>query len=82
MPVVLRYRGYRFFFFSQQGSEPIQVHVRKGSQRAKYWVEPEVAVVYSIDMNISEVNEIRRVIERHRRRIVEAWHEHFRHLGN
>ncbi len=32
MPVVFRYKGYRFFFFSNEGDplEPMHVHVRRG----------------------------------------------------
>jgi hypothetical protein len=29
MPAVLRIKGYRFFFFSNEGNEPIHIHVEK-----------------------------------------------------
>jgi len=30
MPTVLRIRGYRFFFFSDESREPAHVHVESG----------------------------------------------------
>ena len=40
MPVVFRYKGYRFFFFSNEGDplEPMHIHVRRGEATAKLWV--------------------------------------------
>ena len=37
MPVVFRYKGYRFFFYSNEGNprEPLHIHVRKGEAVAK-----------------------------------------------
>ena len=30
MPTVLYIRGWRFFFYSDEGNEPIHIHVQKG----------------------------------------------------
>jgi hypothetical protein len=30
MPTVLRIDGYRFFFFSNEGNEPVHIHVESG----------------------------------------------------
>ena len=38
MPTVLRWRGYKFLFFSLEEGEPPHVHVRKGSGQAKFWL--------------------------------------------
>lgn len=50
MPVVFRYKGYSFFFFSNEGDprESLHVHVRRGGSLAKFWLEPqpEVAEAY------------------------------------
>jgi hypothetical protein len=42
MPVIFREDGFRFFFYSNEGSplEPIHVHVRKGEGDAKFWLSP------------------------------------------
>ncbi len=40
MPTVLLLRGFRFFFFSGEGSEPSHIHVEHGDQVAKFWLNP------------------------------------------
>ena len=40
MPTLLRLRGYRFFFFTREGSEPPHVHVEKAEDYAKFWLRP------------------------------------------
>ena len=44
MPVVFRYNGVRFFFFSNEGNprEPLHVHAEHGDADAKFWLRPEV----------------------------------------
>jgi hypothetical protein len=36
MPTVLRVSGYRFFFYSLEGSEPSHIHVEHGDNVAKF----------------------------------------------
>ena len=38
MPTLLRWKGYRFFFFSADGWEPPHVHVEKDGEQAKLWL--------------------------------------------
>src|SRR5262249_55675133 len=40
MPTVLIIQGFRFFFFSNEGSEPPHIHVEKGDGYAKFWLNP------------------------------------------
>src|SRR5882757_10333220 len=40
MPTVLRVSGFRFFFYSLEGSEPPHIHVEHGDNVAKFWLEP------------------------------------------
>lgn len=49
MPVVFRERGFRFFFYSNEGSprEPVHIHVEKDDVEAKFWLNPEVRVPYN-----------------------------------
>lgn len=49
MPVVFRDRGFRFFFFSFEGSprEPVHIHVKQGLAEAKFWVGDEVELEYN-----------------------------------
>ena len=38
MPTLLRWKGYRFFFYSADGWEPPHVHVAKDGKEAKVWL--------------------------------------------
>jgi len=42
-------RGFRFFFYSNEGSprEPLHIHVEKDNLEAKFWLIPEVRVAYN-----------------------------------
>ena len=40
MPLVLRVKGYRFFFFSSEGQEPPHIHVEQAERYAKFWLRP------------------------------------------
>jgi hypothetical protein len=46
MPVVFRYKGYSFFFYSNEGEplEPLHIHVRRGSAAAKFWLDEDISV--------------------------------------
>ncbi|MEK9565084.1 MAG: DUF4160 domain-containing protein [Deltaproteobacteria bacterium] len=41
MPTVLLVRGWRFFFYSNEGQEPPHIHVKRGSAQAKFWLNIE-----------------------------------------
>jgi hypothetical protein len=40
MPTVLRVRGHRFFFFSNEGHEPRHIHLETADKYAKFWLDP------------------------------------------
>lgn len=79
MPTVRKERGFRFFFYSNEGNpaEPAHVHVIKGGAEAKLWLEPEVAIAETNGFNPSELRSILKIATDHRKRFTEAWHEHF-----
>ncbi len=78
MPVVLRWKGYRFFFFSNEGEprEPIHIHVRGNGARAKFWIKP-VALAENIGFSAQELNELIRAIEENGSQMVRVWDEYF-----
>ena len=77
MPTVFRALGYRFFFFSNEGSEPVHIHVESGGAHAKFWLKP-VRLARSIGYRPHELSEIRSIIEQNATKIEEQWNEHFR----
>ncbi|MDP2829773.1 MAG: DUF4160 domain-containing protein [Sulfuricellaceae bacterium] len=78
MPVVFRWKGCKFFFFSNEGDprEPLHIHVRCHGARAKFWLDP-VAVAENIGFAAHELNDLARVVSGNQDQIQRAWHEHF-----
>lgn len=77
MPVIFRFEGYRFFFFSNEGNEPIHVHVRKAERVAKFWIDPVISLADSYDMTSSELRKLAKIVAQNEDKIRSAWHEHF-----
>ena len=74
MPVILRVRGYRFWFYAADLDEPPHVHVGKEGKEAKYWVDP-IALARPGRFREHELNEIERILATYRDDILEAWRE-------
>ena len=79
MPKIFVWNGYKFFFFSNEGSplEPCHVHVRKGGRLAKFRVEPTVGLASSWGMSSVELNRLEKVVEENSKLIRRRWDEHF-----
>jgi Domain of unknown function (DUF4160) len=76
MPTVLRVTGFRFFFYSLEGSKPPHIHVEHGDKVAKFWLEP-VSLAESHGFRTHEVNRLRALVIEHRLSFLEAWNAHF-----
>jgi hypothetical protein len=77
MPTILRILGFRFFFYSLEGSEPPHVHVEHGNNVAKFWLEP-VRLAEAHGFRSHELNRLRALVIEHRATFLEAWDVHFR----
>jgi hypothetical protein len=79
MPVIFRYKGYRFFFYSNEGNprEPIHVHVRGNDGEAKFWLSPEVHLAESNGFDARTLRELTRVVEQKTAVIERTWNEYF-----
>lgn len=80
MPVVFRYKGFRFFFYSNEGSprEPIHVHVIGQGGEAKFWASPSVSLATSDGLNAKTLRELEQVVEENLDLIKETWNGYFR----
>jgi hypothetical protein len=80
MPVIFRYRGFKFFFYSNEGMprEPVHIHVEKDEIEAKFWLLPEVRVAYNDGYGARTLRELLAIVESNKDRIERAWHEFFR----
>ncbi|MBF1803155.1 DUF4160 domain-containing protein [Alloalcanivorax profundimaris] len=79
MPTVFRYKGIRFFFYSNEGNprERVHIHAESGEGEAKVWLYPEVSIAKSAGYNRKQLSELVEVVNSHFEEIERAWHEHF-----
>lgn len=79
MPVVFRYKSFRFFFYSNEGDprEPVHVHVRSGGDEAKFWLKPQVRVATSYGFDAATLRELAEVAQANSEMIEKAWHDYF-----
>ncbi|OOF36903.1 DUF4160 domain-containing protein [Rodentibacter heidelbergensis] len=79
MPVILRFKGYVFFFYSNEGNplEPAHIHVRNADSEAKFWLEPEIALGRNDGFNSKELREIFIIVEKNKTQFTEAWYDYF-----
>lgn len=76
MPTVLRWRGYRFYFFSNEGQEPPHIHVDHGGRTAKFWLR-EARLARNIGYSDRQLAELSDKVRVERLRFLEAWRVHF-----
>jgi hypothetical protein len=78
MPVVFRWRGCKFFFFSNEGDprEPPHIHIRCSGSRAKFWLNP-VALAENIGFAAHDLSDLARVVDDQQDLIERTWYEHF-----
>lgn len=79
MPVVFRYRGFRFFFYSNEGSprEPVHVHAVGEEGEAKFWLRPAAHVAWSDGLSATTLRELTAEVQRQSALIERKWHEYF-----
>jgi len=81
MPTVLRERGYRFFFFMADRYEPPHIHVQKGENEAKLWLDP-LDFAYVEGFRRYECTEILRITQEHLSELLRAWYGRFGGLSD
>jgi len=74
MPEVFREFGFVFFFYTNEGEEPLHIHVRKAGGFAKYWVEP-VELDFSQGMKVNDLRIAEQLIIENIERIKQKWYE-------
>lgn len=76
MPTILMIRGWRFFFYANEGNEPIHIHCQKGEAEAKYWLDLdgfEAVEAHVYNMSPADKRTVRRIIFQHFDYIVAEW---------
>lgn len=72
MPIILRVKGYRFWFYEADLNEPPHVHIGREGKEAKYWLEP-IRLAKSRRFREEELNEIERILAEYKNYVLEAW---------
>ena len=72
MPVVLRVKGYKFWFYEADLDEPPHVHVGKKNREAKFWLKP-VALARAGRLKPVDLQEIKRIIDDNHAFLLRAW---------
>lgn len=76
MPTILKKKGYRIFFYSNELQEPPHVHVEYQSNVAKFWLQP-VRLARNMGMNINQLRTAKEIVEENQNFILEKWYEYF-----
>jgi len=80
MPTILFIYGWRLFFYSNEGTEPIHVHAQKGEMECKFWIlvdEVEIKQEYGFNLTVAGKREIKKIIYQHFDLIVDSWDKYF-----
>lgn len=77
MPTILRDGPYRLYFYSHEPNEPPHIHIDRAEFTMKVWIDP-VTFASNRGFRAREINAILALVEQHRTRLLEAWHEYFR----
>ena len=74
MPVVLRVKGYRFWFYEADLDEPAHVPVGKEGRETKYWLDP-VRMARAGRFSPGDLREIERIIHGNLGFLLHVWQE-------
>ena len=76
VPTILRAGPYRFFFYSNEGTEAPQVHVEREARVAKIWLRP-VRVCRSGGLPPHELRRIETIVWVNREDLLREWKAFF-----
>jgi hypothetical protein len=77
MPTILLVFGWRFFFYANEGSEPLHIHCQKGDMECKYWLNQEcfdLEEAYSYNMSSKDRRQVKKIIFEYFEVIEQEWH--------
>lgn len=75
-PTILRVKGYRFYFLSNEESR-MHVHVACAEGEAKFWIEPIISLATYYRIKPKQLNEIQRILEKNKNEISKEWQNYF-----
>lgn len=83
MPTLFEIYGYKIYFWSNEGNEPVHVHISKGKQTAdatKIWLPPEsnpVLVHNNSKIPQKDLKRLLKSVALNREIIIARWYDYF-----
>lgn len=79
MPVILRYQGFKFFFYSNEGNplEPAHIHVRSPDGEAKFWLVPDVQLARNDGFDARTLKNLAAIVAANKDLLEGAWNDYF-----
>ena len=84
MPTVIFLFGWRYFFYSDEGSEPLHIHCEKGEKEAKFWLDVKtraITLAFAHNMSAKDMRDVKRVIGQYFDELLKAWKNHQKKRG-
>jgi len=78
MPTVRKFGAVRFFFYSDEGSEPPHIHAQKGELFARFWLSP-VSLARPGRWKVHELRRLLALVRRHQHEFLRAWRDFHGH---
>jgi len=75
MPTVLKIKGFRFHFYSDEGTEVAHIHVRSAEGECKFWLSP-VSLARNRGIPSHQLREIERLVYENQQFLLEKYDEH------
>ena len=78
MPTILFILGWRFFFYTNEGDEPIHVHFQKGEREGKLWLDIDnfdLKEAHAFNLSPSDRRAVRKIVFDNFEYIVTQWLE-------
>jgi hypothetical protein len=76
VPTVITTGPYRLFFYSNEGAEPVHVHVERDGVTAKFWILP-VRLASSGRFGRRELRLIESIVLSEEENVATSWRRHF-----
>ncbi len=76
MPEVFREEGFVFFFYANEGNEPMHIHVRKAGGFANFWVMP-FELDFSKGFKSANLLKAEKMIKNNIEQVKEKWYSVF-----
>ena len=80
MPTILFINGWRFFFYANEGNEPIHIHAQKAEMETKYWIDVdryEIKEVFAYNLSPKDKREVKKLIYLNLDYIIEQWNSFY-----